>query len=308
MKRRESLRRGVGMTTDYEFLLRVHAPRATVFEKLLRIEHLARWFCGWCRIEPKVGGKFQFGGETCLVLPEGRGWETTIDEGETLKRFAFTWPIRGNATRVSYDLEDQGGEATLLTVRHLGVPLKDSTCGTIQDAWRMCLGNLKSIGEGRSDSVRPDHAPVASRELRLSNLIEVPQENLFAALTDAPQVDHWSTGGVPLGKARVDSRAGGAFSMGWDHGPDRILEFEPPHRLVLRWPREQGDLHVTFTLEPKSSGTAIYVTSAGYGAAEQAEILYHRGGWSDLLVCLKNFLEAGDAGFANAYDAQVRDR
>jgi uncharacterized protein YndB with AHSA1/START domain len=296
------------MTTDYEILLRVRVPRATVFEKLLRIEHLARWFCGWSRIEPKVGGKFQFGGETCLVLPEGRGWETTIDEGETLRRFAFTWPIRGAATRVSYELEDQGPEATLLTARHRGVPMKESTCGTIQDAWRMCLGNLKSIAEGRSDSVRPDHAPVVSRELRLSNLIEAPPERLFDALTDPAQVDHWSTGGVPNGKVRVEPRVGGAFFLDWDDGPDQILEFEPPARLGLRWPREAGDLRVTFSLEPKSSGTAIYLTGTGYGESEQTQILHHRGRWSDLLVCLKNFVEAGDAGFANAYGRQVRER
>lgn len=296
------------MAYDYEFLLRVHAPRATVFEKLLRIEHLARWFCGWSRIEPKVGGKFQFGGETCLVLPEGRGWETTIDEGETLQRFAFTWPFRGTATRVSYDLRDQGPDATLLTVRHLGVPVKASTCGTIQDAWRMCLGNLKSITEGRSDSVRPDHAPVVSRELRLSNLIEAEPARIFAALTDAAQVDHWSSGAVPQGKARVEPRVGGGFSMGWDDGPDRIMEFEPDRRLVLRWPRQKGDLRAAFDLEPKSSGTAVYLTSTGYGEGEAAEILHHRGAWSDLLVCLKNLLEGGDAGFANAYDTQVRER
>lgn len=296
------------MTTDYEIRLRVRVPRATVFEKLLRIEHLARWFCGWSRIEPKVGGKFQFGGETCLVLPEGRGWETTIDEGETLRRFAFTWPIQDAATRVSYELEDQGPEATLLTVRHVGLPMKESTCGTIHDAWRMCLGNLKSIAEGRSDSVRPDHAPVVSRELRLSNLIEAPPERIFTALTDPAQVDQWSTGGMPSGRTRVEPRIGGAFSLGWDHGPDQILELEPSARLGLRWPRQAGDLRLTFSLEPKSSGTAIYLTSTGYGGGEPTQILHHRGRWSDLLVCLKNFVEAGDAGFANAYDDQVRER
>lgn len=294
------------MAYDYGFLLRVHAPRPTVFEKLLRIEHLARWFCGWCRIEPKVGGKFQFGGETCLVLPEARGWETTIDEGEPLKKFAFTWPIQGMETRVAYDLEDRGTDATLLTVRHLRVPIRDSTCGRLQDAWRMCLGNLKSIAEGRSDSVRPDHSPVATCELRLSNLIEASPERIFTALTNPAQVDHWSTGGVPRGKARVELRAGGAYSLGWDEGPDRILEFERDRRVVLRWPREKGDLQVAFGLEPKSSGTAIYLTSTGYGDGEQAEILYHRGGWSDLLVCLKNFVESDDAGFENGYEAQVR--
>ncbi len=295
------------MAFDYEFAMRIRAPRPVVFEKLLRIEHLARWFCGWSRIEPKVGGKFQFGGETCLVLPEGRGWETTIDEGDTLKRFAFTWPIRATPTRVAYDLEDDGPERTRLRVRHRGVPMKDSTCGTVQDAWRMCLGNLKSVAEGRGDSVRPDHAAVTSRDLRLSNLIEVPPERIFAAFTDPAQLEAWSTGGVPQGKVRVDPTAGGAFAMGWDDGPDRILDLEPDRRIALRWPRPRGDLRVEFTLEPKSSGTAIYLVSTGYREDEAADILYHRGGWSDLLVCLKNFLEGGDAGFENAYDAQVRE-
>lgn len=295
------------MAYEYEFILRIRAPRPVVFEKLLRIEHLARWFCGWSRIEPKVGGKFQFGGETCLVLPEGRGWETTIDEGETLKRFAYTWPIKGASTRVSYELEDDGTEATKIHARHKGVPMKDSTCGTIQDAWRMCLGNLKSVSEGRGDSVRPDHAPVTSRELRLSNLIEAPPDRIFAAFTDPAPLDHWSTGGVPRGKAHVEPKVGGTFSIGWDDGPDRILEYEPDRRIVLRWPRSHGDLRVEFILEPKSSGTAIYLLSTGYREGEASEILYHRGGWSDLLVCLKNFIEGGDSGFANAYDAQVRE-
>ncbi len=295
------------MPFEYEFLLRVRAPRATVFEKLLRIEHLARWFCGWCRIEPKVGGKFLFGGETCLVLPEGRGWETTIDEGETLRRFAFTWPIKGAATRVTYDLEDAASETTLLRARHTGLPMKDSTCGTILDSWRMCLGNLKSIAEGRSDSVRPDHAPVTSKELHLSNLIEATPDRVFAAFTDASELDHWSTGGVPKGKARVDPRPGGAFSMGGDGGPDRVLEIEAGRHLALRWPRANGDLRVSFDLEAKASGTAVYLASVGYGPDEAPEILHHRGGWSDRLVCLKNFIEGGDAGFANAYDAQVRE-
>lgn len=294
------------MGYDYEFLLRVRAPRPAVFEKFLRIEHLARWFCGWSRIEPRVGGKFLFGGETCLVLPEGRGWETTIDEGETLRRFAFTWPIRGSPTRVSYELEDAGADATMVRVRHAAVPTAESTCGTMQDAWRMCLGNLKSISEGRSDSVRPDHSPVTSSELRLSNLIEAPPERLFSALSDPSQVDQWSSGGVPVGNAQVDLRSGGEYSLGWSGGPDRILEFEPGRRLALRWPRAAGDLRIEFALEPKSAGTAIYLLSTGYREGESAEILRHRGRWSDLLVCLKNFIEGGDAGFANRYLEQTR--
>ncbi len=295
------------MAYDYEFLVRIRAPRPTVFERLLRIEHLARWFCGWCRIEPKVGGKFQFGGETCLVLPEGRGWETTIDEGETLRRFAFTWPIQGTATRVSYELEDRGAEATLLTARHVGVPIRDSTCGTLQDAWHMCLGNLKSISEGRSDSVRPDHSPVDAMELRLSNLVEAPAERVFAALTDAGQLDLWTTGGVPQGRARVETRVGGAFVTGLGGPPGRLLALEPDQRLVVEWPQETAAARIELRLEPKSSGTAVYLTKTGYPPGHAAAVLQDRGLWSDLLVDLKNFIEGGDAGFANAHDAHVRE-
>ena len=294
------------MAYDFEFRMRIAAPRATVFEKLLRIEHLARWFCGWCRIEPKVGGKFQFGGETCLVLPEGRGWETTIDEGETLRRFAFTWPIQGAATRVAYELEDAGG-STRLRARHAGVPLHDSTCGTIQDAWRMCLGNLKSIAEGRGDSVRPDHAPVSAPELRLSTLIEAPAERISVAFTDPSQLDHWTTGGVPQGKARVEPRIGGTFLPGRGGSPGRIQSIEPETSFVLEWSERESVSRVEVRMEPKSSGTAVYLTKTGYREGNATAVLNDRGAWSDLLVCLKNFVESGDAGFANAYDAQVRE-
>ncbi len=296
------------MAEDYEFLLRIRAPRAVVFEKLLRIEHLARWFCGWSRIEPKVGGRFLFGGETCIVLPEGRGWETTIDTGDVLRRFAFTWPLGGASTRVSYELEDRGNEATLLRARHEGVPRRDSTCGTIHDAWRICLGNLKLIAEGHGDGVRPDHAPVVSRELRLSALVEGPAPRIAEAWLDAVQLDHWSTGGMPGGRARIEPEVGGAFAMGWDAGPDRILELATPDRLVLGWPRPAGDLRVSVGFEAKSAGTAVYVDIAGYRQGEEATILRHRGEWSDLLVSLKNFVETGDSGFANAYRDQVRTR
>src|SRR2546426_3744219 len=143
------------MTFDYDFKMRIGSPRPVVFEPLLRIAQLSRGFCGWCRIDPKVGGAFKFGGETCIILPEQRSWETTIEEGEVLRRFAFTWPIRSSKTRVAYDLEDAAGDTALLPVGHLWVPFEDTTCGGVQDARRMCLGKLKSIAEGRTGSVRP---------------------------------------------------------------------------------------------------------------------------------------------------------
>jgi uncharacterized protein YndB with AHSA1/START domain len=295
------------MLFDYGFRMRIAAPRPTVFERLLRIEHLSRWFCGWSRIEPKVGGSFKFGGETCIILPEGRGWDTKIDEGDVLRRFAFTWPIRSAATRVTYELEDGPGDTTLLHATHRGVPIETTSCGSVQDAWRMCLGNLKSIAEGHGDSVRPDHSPVTSPEVRLSVLVEAAPPKVFDAFVRRADVAHWSTGGVPDQEARVDARPGGVFAFGSSDGPDRIQEWDPGRRIVLRWSIEPGDRIVQFDFDAKASGTAVYLTVTGLPSNDPEGILRQRGRWSDRLVCLKNLVESGASGFLNAYADQVRE-
>lgn len=294
------------MAFDHEYRLRIVASRPVVFERLLRIEHLARWFCGWARIEPKVGGSFKFGGETCIFLPDGTAWSTTIEQGEVLRRFGFTWPIHGVATRVEYDLEDDGDAACVLRARHLGVPVEGSTCGSAQDAWRMCLGNLKAISEGRGDSVRPDHSPVAVPEVRLTCLVEAPSERVFAALTDAAQVDRWSSGGPPSGDVEIELRRGGAYTLGGDEVRGEVVEIQEDRRLAVRWLRGDREHRVGIDLETKASGTAVYFSSSGYGPGDEPLALTDRGRWSDRLVCLRNLIEAGDVGFLDPYDDQVR--
>jgi uncharacterized protein YndB with AHSA1/START domain len=295
------------MSFHYDFRMQIGAPRPTVFERLLRIEHLSRWFCGWSRIEPKVGGSFKFGGETCILPPEGRAWETTIDEGEVLRRFAFRWPIRSVETRVSYDLEDGPGGTALLHVTHQMVPIHETTCGSVQDAWRMCLGNLKSIAEGRGDSVRPDHSPVSSPEVRLSALVEATPSKVFDAFAVPSHVAHWTTGGVPGQEARVDPRPGGVFSFESTEELYAVVEWVPSRRIALRRSLQPEDRLIRFDFEEKASGTAVYLTATGFRGDDTNGIRRQRGRWSDRLVCLKNFVESGASGFANPYEDQVRE-
>ena len=294
------------MPFDYDFMMRIGSPRPTVFERLLRIEHLSRWFCGWSRIEPKVGGSFKFGGETCIIPPEGRSWETTIDQGEVLRRFAFRWPIQGVETRVSYDLDDGPGETAVLRAQHRGLPTLETPGGSLQDLWRMCLGNLKSIAEGRGDSVRPDHQPVAAPEVRLSALIEAPPPKVFAAFANPADLAHWMSGGTARGEARVEPRIGGEFGIESSEGVDRVEDWNPDRRIALRSSREP-DRTLRFEFEEKASGTAIYLLEQGFARDAVGEIPHHRGRWSDRLVCLKNFVESGSSGFLNAYEDQVRE-
>ena len=78
--------------------------------------------------------------------------------------------------------------------------------------------------------------------------------------------------------------------------------------MVLRWPLREGELRVSMELEEKASGTAIYLVEDGYADVGSPRILEHRGRWSDLLVCLKNQIESGHAGFLSAYENQMRAR
>src|SRR2546425_611308 len=117
------------MTFDYDFKMRIGAPRPVVFERLLRIEHLSRWFCGWCRIDPKVGGAFKFGGETCIIQPEQRSWETTIEGGEALRRVSFALPVRSSETPGCHGPEDAAAATGHPPGGPPGRPFGETTCG-----------------------------------------------------------------------------------------------------------------------------------------------------------------------------------
>ncbi|OLD37833.1 MAG: hypothetical protein AUI83_24420 [Armatimonadetes bacterium 13_1_40CM_3_65_7] len=171
----------------------------------------------------------------------------------------------------------------------------------------MCLGNLKSISEGRTDSVRPDHSPLTGRELRLTVLIEASPSKVFGAFAEPGQLDHWSTGGQPRGNAAVEPRPGGTFSFGWDQGLVRVTEWKPDQRIALQWSRRTSDFAIVFEFEEKASGTAIYFSIVGFADNDPQDIVRQRGRWSELFVSLKNFLESGESGFSNSYDQQARE-
>src|SRR3989442_12233378 len=122
----------------------------------------------------------------------------------------------------------------------------------------MCLGNLKSISEGRTDRVRPDYSRATGPELRLTVLIEAKPSAVFGAFADPAQLDHWSTGGLPRGAATVEARPGGTYSFGWDAGPMQGTEWKTDQHIALRWSRPTPGFVIKFDFVGKSNGTATY--------------------------------------------------
>ena len=283
--------------------IRVRAPREFVFQHLLTPHHLARWFCNFAQFDargPAVGTKFRFGGDYAIAAAEPPGWPCEILGGEVLKAVSFRWPLLGADTRVDWRVEESP-EGSIFRVVHADLPGKESTCGRFQDAWRVCLGNLKAVAEARDDSLRPDSAPVPGGTIRLNVLIGAPRSKVFDALVDHALLARWTEDPAPT----VEARVGGAYVI---HPPmdmrASVLEADPGNRLALSWPMSGRPTHVTVSLESKGGDrSGLYFLQEGVAEAAAVGL---RCAWSDLLVGLKNFLEAGETGFTEPYTAQVQ--
>ncbi len=286
------------MAYDIHLGIRIAAPRTTVFPYLLTPHHLARWFCNFAQVQPTVGGSFRFGGDYCIVAhpKEGGAWETTIRAGEVLRRFGFTWPLWDHPTEVEFVVEDRDG-GCLLRASHTGLPRDTSTCGSFLDAWRICLGNLKAIAEGREDSFRPDSSPVSHPEVKLDLLLHAPAARTFDAFSRPEELDRWAAK-----QARVGAGSGGDYILGWPGEAGHLVRWEPPRALAVRWAGIATSIEVE---EKGASRSAVHLRLRDWPAKEEGLARAQRCLWSSRLVELKNYLEAGTTGFTEPRDEEV---
>ncbi|HEV8595499.1 MAG TPA: SRPBCC domain-containing protein [Thermoplasmata archaeon] len=291
------------MAYEIRMGIRIRAPREKVFEHLLTPHHLARWWSNFAQVEPKPGGKFVFGGDYVIAQPEGAAFTCRFTGGIVRKSVTFAWPLWGAETDVTWDIED-APDGCVFHAIHAGVPTLRSTCGSLHEAWRMCLGNLKAVTEGRGDSFRPDHYPVREPRIKLDTVLDVPRAKAFAAVTDAGAVRKWAESTrAPI----VEPRVGGTWDVGWGDGPPaKVGAIEPPSRLVVDWPHLDGYTHVSFAFEEKSGDRcALHFLHDDFPPEEDPPVLPLRCRWSDRLVGLKNLVESGETGFTEPFAAQV---
>jgi uncharacterized protein YndB with AHSA1/START domain len=104
--------------------------------------------------------------------------------------------------------------------------------------------------------------------IRKTYVIDAPPEAVWRALTDATAMEEWGAG-----PARLDARAGGAFSQwGGDiHGT--VTELVPGERIVEDW--FGGDWPepsvAVFTLGEHGEGTLLELTHTGVPEDEAAD-------------------------------------
>jgi len=137
----------------------------------------------------------------------------------------------------------------------------------------------------------------------VSAYISRPVDEVYEAVADPAQLSaYFTTGGA---RGRLESGA----VVTWDFAdfpgefPVRVVEAERPARIVIEWdaqeaaPGHDGGTRVTFEFESIDEGarTVVRVTESSWNATQAgAKAAFGNCyGWSQMLACLKVWLEHG---------------
>ena len=129
--------------------LEIAAPPELVWRFWTEPDRLVRWMGDVATLEPRPGGTFR------LEYRSGDVAAGSYVELVPPRRLVFTWgweaagdPVPSGASTIEVDLAPLAdGAATLLRLRHLGLPA-DSRGGH-DEGWRYFLGRLAEAAAGR---------------------------------------------------------------------------------------------------------------------------------------------------------------
>jgi len=127
--------------------------------------------------------------------------------------------------------------------------------------------------------------------------INTPPEKVFEAITTSKGWDSWFTNGTT-----IELKPGGEIKLKWkdfgagnyntvDGGP--ILEVAKNRRIAFQWFPTGHPTTVTFSLEPKGSGTLVKLTETGYKPTKDDidTCIGCAVGWGEALTLLKFYSE-----------------
>jgi uncharacterized protein YndB with AHSA1/START domain len=183
------------------------------------------------------------------------------------------------------------GDGTKLTLTQSESPDWAGDLAGVRDFWHLRMLALTEHVEGRPPVPRYDFTRTHGGEARVEVDIDAPVDRVFASLVEPDQVERWfHTDTTP----QIEPRVGGRYDMGWDNGPIKILEIDPPHVLSYGWSNEgQDDTVVRWELEGSQGRTHLTLVHSGFAEGRPAN--GYEIGWTNLLHSIKRMHELGDA-------------
>jgi uncharacterized protein YndB with AHSA1/START domain len=143
--------------------------------------------------------------------------------------------------------------------------------------------------------------------VRLTRVLDAPRERVFAAWTEARQLEQWfGPQGVTLHSCETDPRPGGRFRICmrspqgkdyWVRGVYR--EIMPPERLVIvctahdEKDRPQLEEVISVTLAAEGDGTrlSLHATAGGAGPEAEKRLTAMPTGWNQTVTRLDDLLK-----------------
>jgi uncharacterized protein YndB with AHSA1/START domain len=279
------------MTETYTLQVAVGAPPATVYAALTNPAALRTWLAEYAEVALD-DGVFEFWGR---FTPDGERGRQRLLSAQPGRGLSFSWLVDGAETEVALAVEPSPSEpdGSVVTLTHSGVPPRAADdCYWVRDLLMLSLANLASYCEGRQVAPRCDFAAPRKTEARGRVEIDVPPDQVFAALIEPAELNRWIAT-----DATVEPEVGGRYDFGWGHGPVKILELDPGRTLAYSWRHswDDGDgpdsTVVRWELEGSQGRTYLTIVHSGFGDDRRPD--GYQLGWQEFLVSLKRMLEVG---------------
>ena len=129
------------------------------------------------------------------------------------------------------------------------------------------------------------------RSVTLERALPHPVEKVWRAISTPHLVAEWL---MPGDIRPVPGHAFRLLSPGIGEIDCVVLEVDPPRRLTYSWKALGLDSIVTFTLEPRGTGTRLLLDQTGFASDQTRELHGARAGWGGFLDRLATVLERGD--------------
>jgi len=282
------------MEVDRSWFADLHQPLGRVWNALTTDKELGAWFDPGASLEYRARGR--------LLAPSGTQFRGKFREGKLAvlqdrQELIFGWPLAGIPSQVSWLLSPTK-TGTRLVVNHRVpergaeiLPPRDGT-DALFHFWFQNLTCLKYRLETGGEPARADFGRLPEKNADASLVLPATPDRLWELFTRPEELDRWVSK-----KAVADVRVGGAFSFGWDHGPERVQAFAPREFVSFNWHYRGEQTLVTFAIEPTTdpNRTRARIRHVGFSPEDKSTLFSYYEGWLTLLHGLGLYVATGES-------------
>jgi uncharacterized protein YndB with AHSA1/START domain len=265
---------------------------AAVYQAITNASSLQKWLTEKARVSLS-DGIFELWGRYLPGAPDRAA--TKLAEAIENRLLGFSWNYKTHTLPVALELAS-GNKGTILTLAQ-EIPERPTGEASFADFWGLSFENLRRLLLHGSEPLFCDFSTAHHREAMVTAQINKPPKEVFTGLIDPQQLERYLAD-----KATVEPRVGGKIDFGWEgaqgrakggcHGPIKILELEPDHKLSYSW-LFQEETVVTWVLEDSEGGTRLTLVHSGFGKDRSTDD--YTCGWSKFINSLKSMVEIGDS-------------